>query len=64
MTFITVWLVPGVALYAIAFGFVKAVFFCLGFWLPSYLGHNEVSHATFIVSMLDVGTMAGGISIW
>lgn len=37
LTYFTVWLVPGVALYAIAFGFVKSVYYNVGFWLPDYL---------------------------
>jgi OPA family glycerol-3-phosphate transporter-like MFS transporter 3/OPA family glycerol-3-phosphate transporter-like MFS transporter 1/2 len=59
-----VWLVPGVALYALAFGCVKAVYYILGFWLPNYLDNLGVSHTTFIVSMIDVGTIPGGILVW
>lgn len=35
---ITAWKLPNVALYAFAFGCIKAVFYILAFWLPSYLG--------------------------
>jgi OPA family glycerol-3-phosphate transporter-like MFS transporter 3/OPA family glycerol-3-phosphate transporter-like MFS transporter 1/2 len=33
----TAWKLPNVALYAFAFGCIKAVFYILAFWLPSYL---------------------------
>lgn len=37
ITMFTAWKLPNVALYAFAFGCIKAVFYILAFWLPSYL---------------------------
>jgi OPA family glycerol-3-phosphate transporter-like MFS transporter 3/OPA family glycerol-3-phosphate transporter-like MFS transporter 1/2 len=54
-----------VALYALAFGFVKAVYYILGFWLPDYLLSEGIAkHTTLIASMIDVGTIPGGIIVW
>jgi OPA family glycerol-3-phosphate transporter-like MFS transporter 3/OPA family glycerol-3-phosphate transporter-like MFS transporter 1/2 len=54
-----------VALYALAFGFVKAVYYILGFWLPDYLLSQGIDkHTTLIASMIDVGTIPGGIIVW
>lgn len=39
---LTAWKLPNVALYAFAFGCIKAVFYILAFWLPSYLNKKNL----------------------
>lgn len=52
------------AIYAVAFGCIKAVFQVLGFWLPNYLDNLNISHVAFINIMIDLGAMLGGITMW
>lgn len=48
ITMITAWKLPNVALYAFAFGCIKAVFYILAFWLPSYLKGKELEGVAWI----------------
>lgn len=61
---ITAWTLPNVAIYAFAFGCIKAVFYILAFWLPSYLEDNGVENVALVTSMIELGTIPGGIMIW
>lgn len=45
---ITAWKLPNVALYAFAFGCIKAVFYILAFWLPSYLKGKDLEGVAWI----------------
>lgn len=58
------WFIPGVAIYALTFGCVKAVFYILSFWLPNYLDNLHTTDVALIVSMIDFGTIFGSIIIW
>lgn len=46
-----------------SFGCVKAVYYILGFWLPSYLDTNHVPDVAWITAQIDVGSIPGGIII-
>lgn len=48
ITMITAWKLPNVALYAFAFGCIKAVFYILAFWLPSYLNSEDLNGVAWI----------------
>ncbi|CAK94298.1 unnamed protein product (macronuclear) [Paramecium tetraurelia] len=58
------WKLPNVALYAFAFGCVKAVFYILAFWLPNYLSQQNLENISLITQMIEWGTIPGGILIW
>lgn len=45
---ISAWKLPNVALYAFAFGCIKAVFYILAFWLPSYLKEQDLEGVAWI----------------
>lgn len=45
---ISAWKLPNVALYAFAFGCIKAVFYILAFWLPSYLKGENLEGVAWI----------------
>ena len=67
MTIFSAYFVPGVAIYALAFGCIKGVFYILTFWLPTYLDENPSipsKDVAWITSMTDVGSIPGGIIIW
>lgn len=64
LNYFNAWFVPNVALYAFAFGCVKAVYYILGFWLPNYLDSKNVKDVAWITAMIDVGSIPGGILIW
>ncbi|CAD8098707.1 unnamed protein product [Paramecium primaurelia] len=57
------WKLPNVALYAFAFGCIKAVFYILAFWLPNYLNDQHLKHVSLITQMIEWGTIPGGILI-
>ena len=62
ITYFTAWLVPGVALYAVTYMCVKSSNYGLLFWLPLFLdNHNLSKQSSFIASMYDIGTWAGGL---
>ncbi|CAK68755.1 unnamed protein product (macronuclear) [Paramecium tetraurelia] len=61
---ISAWKLPNVALYALAFGCIKAVFYILAFWLPSYLKGQNLEGVAWITQMIEWGTIPGGILIW
>ncbi|CAK91208.1 unnamed protein product (macronuclear) [Paramecium tetraurelia] len=63
LNYFNAWFVPNVALYALAFGCVKAVYYILGFWLPNYLDSKNVKDVAWITAMIDVGSIPGGILI-
>ncbi|CAD8110428.1 unnamed protein product [Paramecium sonneborni] len=63
LNYFNAWFVPNVALYAFAFGCIKAVYYILGFWLPSYLDSKNVNDVAWITAMIDVGSIPGGILI-
>lgn len=53
------------AIYALAFGCIKAVYYILGFWLPSYLNNlRKINNVALVTSMIDVGSIPGGIIVW
>jgi hypothetical protein len=57
-------MIPGVATYAAAFGCIKAVLSTIGSWLPTYLLEQpNVNNITYILAMIDLGSIPGGISI-
>lgn len=58
------WLLPGVTIYALAFGCIKAVSFAFGLWLPAYLDSLHISFVALINIMLDLGTAFGGVVVW
>jgi OPA family glycerol-3-phosphate transporter-like MFS transporter 3/OPA family glycerol-3-phosphate transporter-like MFS transporter 1/2 len=62
--YLKAWLYPNVAIYALAFGCVKGVFYIFTFWLPNYLNNLQISNVALIVSMIDIGSIFGAISIW
>lgn len=45
---ITAWKLPNVALYAFAFGCIKAVMYILAFWLPNYLSDKHLNNVSLI----------------
>jgi len=56
--------IPGVATYAIAFGFFKLVNYVIFFWLPFFLNKTFTSaQSNLISSLYDVGMMPGGIIV-
>ncbi|CAD8180439.1 unnamed protein product [Paramecium octaurelia] len=59
----TAWKLPNVALYAFAFGCIKAVFYILAFWLPNYLSQQNLENISLITQMIEWGTIPGGILI-
>jgi len=64
ISFIDAFKIPGVARYAVAFGFFKLVNYCLFFWLPYFLGrHFPPVKANLIASLYSVGMMPGGIIV-
>ncbi|CAD8076255.1 unnamed protein product [Paramecium primaurelia] len=63
LNYFNAWFVPNVALYAFAFGCVKAVYYILGFWLPNYLDSKNVKDVAWITAMIDLGSIPGGILI-
>ncbi|CAD8076330.1 unnamed protein product [Paramecium sonneborni] len=63
LSYFDAWFVPNVAMYAFAFGCIKAVYYILGFWLPEYLNRNNVPDVAWITAMTDIGAAPGGIII-
>ena len=60
---LTAWKLPNVALYAFAFGCIKAVYYIIAFWLPSYLKDQGLQNVALITSMIEIGTIPGGILV-
>lgn len=58
------WLLPGVAIYALAFGCIKAISMIVGLWLPAYLDYLHVTYVALINIMLDLGAGFGGVIVW
>ncbi|KAM3137181.1 hypothetical protein pb186bvf_010727 [Paramecium bursaria] len=63
ITMLTAWKLPNVALYAFAFGCIKAVYYIIAFWLPSYLKDQGLPNVALITSMIEIGTIPGGILV-
>jgi len=62
--FIDAFKIPGVARYAISFGFFKLINYILFFWLPTFLMvHFDPSTGNLISTLYDVGMMPGGIIV-
>ncbi|CAD8193679.1 unnamed protein product [Paramecium pentaurelia] len=57
------WLLPGVAIYALAFGCIKAISMIVGLWLPAYLDYLHVTYVALINIMLDLGAGFGGVIV-
>ena len=58
------WFLPGVAIYAFAFGCIKAISMIMGLWLPAYLDGLHVSFVALINIMVDAGAAIGGVIVW
>ena len=62
--FFKAWTVPGVAIYAITFAFVKLVFYGMLMWLPYYvkegLGRPDYDPIV-IANLFDIGAVCGAI---
>ena len=62
--FFKAWMVPGVAIYACAFAFVKLVFYGMLMWLPYYvkegLGRPDYDPIV-IANLFDLGSVCGAI---
>ncbi len=63
MTLFTVWLLPGVALNVLAYGFIKAINAFIVGWLVYYLLSIDLGAQSILITILWSGSIfAGGIS--
>eukprot|EP00825_Cyclidium_porcatum_P030309 TRINITY_DN3213_c0_g6_i1.p1 TRINITY_DN3213_c0_g6~~TRINITY_DN3213_c0_g6_i1.p1 ORF type:complete len:492 (-),score=37.74 TRINITY_DN3213_c0_g6_i1:328-1803(-) len=62
INFFTAWLVPGVAIYVVAYTCVKSTAFGLLFWLPTFISDQHLDkYNASITSQFDYGSYIGSI---
>lgn len=62
--FLTCFTIPRVVPYTITYSCLKSSIYGLLFWLPKYIHEKGMTeHSGYILMMMDVGTLLGGITI-